>query len=421
MPSHQPDVPSIVSDNNDDEIFRPKKKRLDPRLMLSGIMMFILVSSSGLALVAQNRDTDNRSSASEGELSALAVAEPCVETPGNLIKNPSFENNFNGWRKGRNIKSTIATNKPPHCKKMTKSIFLKPEGSSDALTQSLSRPIVIKPNTQYKISFWARTNTIDPDASNLIAAEVLEDFGIAQGPEVRLSFNLNDYFWPTQEWQKFESIAFSQSSFSSAASRFYIWMEGQKGSAIFIDNIVLTEIPEPTPTIEPTPTASQSAQKRVFVTSTTYDGNLGGTDGADAKCQESADMAGLNGEWIAWLSTEQNNVRDRLDKNSNGYALLNGTNITDAWNYASTTKINHPININEYGNIVSDLPHEMEVWTNTYAWGSYIASGETSCNNFTTNSSEMKGLGGSIGLTWEWTGVFGKTCNVSNHLYCFEK
>ncbi len=65
MPPHQPDDASIVSDNNDDEIFRPKKKGLDPRFVLSGLLMFILVSSSGLALVAQNRDTDNRSSASE--------------------------------------------------------------------------------------------------------------------------------------------------------------------------------------------------------------------------------------------------------------------------------------------------------------------------------------------------------------------
>jgi len=36
---------------------------------------------------------------------------------------------------------------------------------------------------------------------------------------------------------------------------------------------------------------------RVFVTSETYDGNLGGIAGADSKCQALADAAGLDGIW----------------------------------------------------------------------------------------------------------------------------
>src|ERR1051326_3970478 len=41
---------------------------------------------------------------------------------------------------------------------------------------------------------------------------------------------------------------------------------------------------------------------RVFVSSTTYDGNLGGFDGAAAKCQAVATAAGLGGTWAAWIS-----------------------------------------------------------------------------------------------------------------------
>ena len=43
--------------------------------------------------------------------------------------------------------------------------------------------------------------------------------------------------------------------------------------------------------------------QKVFVTSTTYTGNLGGLSGADSKCQARATAANLSGVWKAWLST----------------------------------------------------------------------------------------------------------------------
>src|SRR5207248_2675590 len=44
--------------------------------------------------------------------------------------------------------------------------------------------------------------------------------------------------------------------------------------------------------------------KRVFVTSVMYDGNLGGLAGADAKCQARATAASLSGTYKAWLSDD---------------------------------------------------------------------------------------------------------------------
>jgi len=41
--------------------------------------------------------------------------------------------------------------------------------------------------------------------------------------------------------------------------------------------------------------AQCDAFKRIFVTSTTYDGNLGGLAGADAKCAARGAAAGLSG------------------------------------------------------------------------------------------------------------------------------
>jgi hypothetical protein len=64
--------------------------------------------------------------------------------------------------------------------------------------------------------------------------------------------------------------------------------------------------------------------KRVFVTSTVYTGNLGGSAGADDKCQERADAAGLGGTFKAWLSATGtgNSAFDRLSHASVPYVRV---------------------------------------------------------------------------------------------------
>lgn len=41
--------------------------------------------------------------------------------------------------------------------------------------------------------------------------------------------------------------------------------------------------------------------RRLFITSESYNGNLGGFDGADKKCQDSADKLGYGGKWMAFV------------------------------------------------------------------------------------------------------------------------
>ncbi len=249
MPSHQPDDASIVVDNNDDQIFLPKKKRLDPRIVLSGIMMFILVSSSGLALVAQNRDTDNRSSASEGEYSNLPISEPCVETPRNLIKNPSFETNFTNWAKGRLINRAVLTSGSPHCQKNVRVTFLRSEDIGSDAQKSLSQRVEIKPNTKYKISLWARTN----DELASLEAYVLSRPTNNQGSEDRLVLtDIYETFFLSNQWQKFEISEKSKPEFSSADSILYLVASAPKGKSVYIDNVVLVELPSQSPSPYPT-------------------------------------------------------------------------------------------------------------------------------------------------------------------------
>lgn len=61
-----------------------------------------------------------------------------------------------------------------------------------------------------------------------------------------------------------------------------------------------------------TGSTGDASSKRVFVTSTTYSGNLGGVAGADAKCQLHADAAALGGTWKAWISSGSVNAIDRI-------------------------------------------------------------------------------------------------------------
>jgi hypothetical protein len=54
--------------------------------------------------------------------------------------------------------------------------------------------------------------------------------------------------------------------------------------------------------------------RRLFITSESYNGNLGGFDGADKKCQDSADKLGYGGKWVAFVGgdTDEETAVSRL-------------------------------------------------------------------------------------------------------------
>ncbi|MFO0674362.1 MAG: DUF1554 domain-containing protein [Polyangiaceae bacterium] len=75
---------------------------------------------------------------------------------------------------------------------------------------------------------------------------------------------------------------------------------------------------------------------RIFLTSTVYDGNLGGLAGADAKCQARADAASLGGTWKAILSTRTVDARDHVDGTVPRYNV-DGTRVMKANEMFSTS------------------------------------------------------------------------------------
>lgn len=154
---------------------------------------------------------------------------------------------------------------------------------------------------------------------------------------------------------------------------------------------------------------------RVFVTSTTYDGNLGGLSGADAICQNLADTSSLGGRWRAWLSTNSTQARDRV--NDVAYYLVNNTTkVCDDRTDLTDGTIGNIINIAENQTSIGGY-----VWTGTNADGTAHLN---NCNNWTSNLDSSSGVYGNTNSSdGAWTNAGTEPmggCASRYHLYCFE-
>ncbi len=54
---------------------------------------------------------------------------------------------------------------------------------------------------------------------------------------------------------------------------------------------------------------------RVFATSSSYSGDMGGIDGADAICAKEAEKLGYSGNYVAFLGTDEKSASERIAKN----------------------------------------------------------------------------------------------------------
>ena len=149
----------------------------------------------------------------------------------------------------------------------------------------------------------------------------------------------------------------------------------------------------------------------VFVTSLTYDGNLGGISGGDAECNSLAS----SGTFVAWLSDSSTDAKDRIPS-SIPFKTVDGTVIaTDRANLIDGS-IDNPINKDEGGNLVSSE----KVWTGTSEFG--IQKDSQHCIDWTSNSpTPDKGRKGDTGETdKKWTEDGEENCDQSRRLYCFQ-
>ncbi len=160
----------------------------------------------------------------------------------------------------------------------------------------------------------------------------------------------------------------------------------------------------------------------VFVTSTSYDGDLGGVDGADSKCQARADasesLPQLKGkQWKAWVSTtwSDESISDRLEHSTVPYRTPLMELFASNWSDLFTHPYAGRLNIDELGQTVDST-----AFTATLSNGNQYGS---HCSRWTTNldldHSGFVGYTNSKGSSW----TQGQTvpCNTMHRLYCFQQ
>jgi len=162
--------------------------------------------------------------------------------------------------------------------------------------------------------------------------------------------------------------------------------------------------------------------KRVFISSGSYNGNLGGLSGADQECQDLAATASLSGTWKAWLSNNTASAGGRLTHSTYPYILTDKmTKIADDWLDLTSASLSAVINQTESGATISA---ERQVWTNTTANGSIVSTSNIlTCLNFTSSARLRFGRYGTNTLytSGSWTNNAYGQCNQSRCLYCFEQ
>jgi hypothetical protein len=161
--------------------------------------------------------------------------------------------------------------------------------------------------------------------------------------------------------------------------------------------------------------------KRVFVTSATYMGNLGGLEGADATCQAHADAAGLDGEFKAWLSTAVESAAERLTQATVPYARVDDVQVAANWNDLVDGLLAAPISLDENG-----TPYTINrVWTGTAPNGSHLppdCQGWHADQAATEQPSATQGKNGVPNETGEaWTGFDAAGCQGRFPIYCVEQ
>lgn len=174
----------------------------------------------------------------------------------------------------------------------------------------------------------------------------------------------------------------------------------------------------PSPTLQPTPTVIPEPllKKRVFITSTNYSGNLGGLNGADAKCQLHASNASLSGTFKAWLSSDTVSAASRLNHTDAVYVRIDKAVIATGWADLTDGSLDKPLNVSEIGTLVNSS----WVWTNSTSNGSIRQAQNNSCLNWLSDS-DGGGTGDSTRIDSGWADYGASACYYPRPLYCFEQ
>jgi hypothetical protein len=186
------------------------------------------------------------------------------------------------------------------------------------------------------------------------------------------------------------------------------------------------------PSLLCTPAIKGLPAKRVFVSSTTHLGDLGGGMGAlggDAICQSLADAAALGGTWMAWLSDSSTSPDSRFTHSALPYVLVDGTKVADDWSDLTDGLLDNPINLDENGGAPPASSGHFAgdptlVWTGTEVDGTVRGA---HCSDWSDAGSSSFHMGNRTSTAPNWTdcaicgGGGGSDCGGPAPIYCFEQ
>lgn len=171
-----------------------------------------------------------------------------------------------------------------------------------------------------------------------------------------------------------------------------------------------------------TSTKAKGGSHKIFMTTASYTGNLGGLAGADAKCAAAATAGGQTGTFVALLSTTSVNARDRytgasdpIYNTNNDLIAVNQSDLWDGTLLAST-------NYDEYSNPGPSVG-SVSIWSQSLAGGTYgLSSNGNNCSDWTngTSSASLSGLNGKTDSTWIYATTYA-WCNQGNRLHCISQ
>ncbi len=155
-----------------------------------------------------------------------------------------------------------------------------------------------------------------------------------------------------------------------------------------------------------------------FVTAATFNANLGGISGADAKCQSAAEAAGHPGTFRAYIASDTTNLTLSRFENKGTTQAFYTTNlgkVADNWTDLTNASLDLPLNYTESGNTV---PGTENTWTGLYNSGT-ASSSAASCTAWSaTTGSGYFGLATST--NYSWASYSSAACGTGYHLYCFQ-
>jgi len=183
----------------------------------------------------------------------------------------------------------------------------------------------------------------------------------------------------------------------------------------------ITAIATSTGTATATPTATPTpAGKLVFVTSSGFFGNLGGTAGGDTDCNNAASAAGLPGTYKAWLSTAAagDNPASSFTQSTIPYVLVDNTQVAANWTALVSGTLDHAIDEDEHGTMTT----QSSVWTGTNANGTAPTYPQQVLDCFGwSDQTDLAYVGSPTATNSTWSIQEGIVCNNFEPLYCFQQ